>query len=206
MWSIGGTRFTTDTHSQNSAWRNRQEFKGCIYGVMQPLAETIYTDSFVIVMEMINDTNTIAGIGIVQNTLEVKRYVSLYENTNYNNYVYDSKYRIDASEFTPEERAIILIFEIILFTGSTHLKRGQGITTVSEAFISKARKAFGKPDTWTRVKKDSIYGMINKCYNNEDKSKIAETIYKFMQTMTLETLINKVKTMFKERFTLLPHP
>ena len=54
MWSIGGTRFTTETYNENLAWRRKKKFDGCIYGVMQPISDTIYTDSFVIVFEMIN--------------------------------------------------------------------------------------------------------------------------------------------------------
>lgn len=204
MWSIGGTRFTTDTYNENLAWRKRKKYEGCIYGVMQPLSETIHTDSFVIVFEMINDTNSIAGIGIIKNSIDIKRYIPIYDNRNYNNYIYESKYRIDATDFNNEEKIIILIMEILLFTGSTHLKRGQGITTMSISFIAKAKKSFGDPESWTKIKKESIVNIIKKIYNNDDKTKIIEIIHKFIKQLTLENLIDRIKLMFETRSIHLP--
>ena len=204
MWSIGGTRFTTETYNENLAWRRKKKFDGCIYGVMQPISDTIYTDSFVIVFEMINDTNTIAGIGIVKNSVDIKRNVSIYSNINYNNYVYESKYRIDASDLNSEEKIVLLIVEILLFTGSTHLKRGQGITTITDSFLTKAKKSFGDPESWTKTKKDSIHSIIKKIYNNDDKSKIIEIIYKYIIQLNTTTLINKIRDMFDLRSISLP--
>ncbi len=204
MWSIGGTRFTTDTYNENLSWRKRKKHDGCIYGVMQPLSETIHTDSFVIVFEMINDTNSIAGIGIVKNTIDIKRYIPIYENVNYNNYVYESKYRIDVSDLNDNEKIIILIVEILLFTGSTHLKRGQGITTISSSYMNKAKKSFGEPESWTKTKKDSIINIIKKIYSDNDKTKTIETIHKFIKQLTIENLIERIRLMFQSRFIHLP--
>ena len=81
---------------------------------------------------MHNDINKIKGIGLIRNAVVIKKYHKIYSDGNYNRYTYKSKYRIDANTLDHEEKKIIEILEILVFKGSRHLKRGQGITSVPE--------------------------------------------------------------------------
>ena len=87
-----------------------------------------------------NDINKIMGIGIIKNFLQTEKHYKIYNIGNYNRYTYKSKYRIDASEFTPSEIAIIGVMETLLFKGSTHFKRGHGIQRIPRWIVDN--KAF----------------------------------------------------------------
>ena len=128
---------------------------------MQPISDTIYTDSFVIVFEMINDTNTIAGIGIVKNSVDIKRNVSIYSNINYNNYVYESKYRIDASDLNSEEENRIAYCGDTVIYSEHSPERGQGITTITDSFLQR-QKVIWRSRIMDKDKKDSIHSIIKK--------------------------------------------
>ena len=79
---------------------------------------------------MHNDKNKIQGIGLVQNKNHIGKYHKIYEDRNYNRYIYKSKKRIDRRDLSGQQKKIIRILDILVFKGSTHLKRGQGIIVV----------------------------------------------------------------------------
>ena len=77
---------------------------------------------------MNNDTNKIMGIGLVRNYINLKYKMCVYKSdTNYNRYVYNSAHRKDRSEIN---KKLLCALELILFKGSGHFKRGQGIITI----------------------------------------------------------------------------
>ena len=82
------------------------------------------------VLEMHNDKNKIQGIGLIKNKNVIGSYHKIYSDGNYNRYTYKSKFRIDRHELTADEKKTIRILDILLFKGSRHLKRGQGIKVV----------------------------------------------------------------------------
>jgi hypothetical protein len=83
--------------------------------------------SIIFILEMNNDTNKIAGIGIIKNKLDYN-YYRIYSNNNYNRFTYKSDYYMPAHELESHTE-IIQAVEKCLFTGKSHLKRGQGITS-----------------------------------------------------------------------------
>ena len=83
-----------------------------------------------LVLEMDNTANKVKAIGLVKAQAHpTDRVHRIYEDSNYNRYIYKSKYRLilDQLELLPIEQKIIAIFNRLLFKGACHLKRGQGI-------------------------------------------------------------------------------
>ena len=120
------SRFNNETLRENSDFRSRHSNIGCIYAAPEPISQHIEVDAIVFVLEMNNDTNQIAGIGLIRNHYYCEKY-RVYKNNNYNRYVYPGKQRIDRSEMSTRENAVMQIFDILCFTGNKHMKRGQGL-------------------------------------------------------------------------------
>ena len=144
MPTIGTTRFNSQTWKENTNWRQANNYKGCIYGTPVRTKDNITTGDIIFIMEMNNDENKVGGIGLVKNLNYADKYYKIYKDGNYNRYVYKSEYRIDRSELTPYEAKVIEIFDTLLFTGSKHLKRGQGITVVPKWLITNKHIDFIK--------------------------------------------------------------
>ena len=121
------TRFNNATWQENIAYRQINNIK-CVYCSPETTANFIPPDVVMFVLEMNNDTNTIMGIGMVKNHPICNKF-RVYRNGNYNRYVYTSKYRIDRTEMTESEEKIMQAFDILCFTGNSHMKRGQGLKT-----------------------------------------------------------------------------
>lgn len=125
---IGTTRFTNATYKENLEWRERFKWKGCIYGCNKKMPLVVPYMAVVYVIEMNNDTNKIMGIGLIRNYINHKYKMCIYKSdTNYNRYVYNSACRKDRSEINEK---LLCALELIVFKGSGHFKRGQGITTI----------------------------------------------------------------------------
>ena len=93
----------------------------------------------VYVVEMNNDENRIEGIGLVRNYINLDYKTCLYtSDRNYNRYIYNSEYRKDRKDIGSLK--MLEILEIILFKGSGHYKRGQGITTINLSKLSDTNK------------------------------------------------------------------
>jgi hypothetical protein len=144
MPTIGTTRFNSQTWKENMNWRQANNYKGCIYGTPVRTNENITTGDIIFIIEMKNDENKVGGIGLVKNLNYADKYYKIYKDGNYNRYVYKSDYRIDRSELTPYEAKVIEIFDTFLFTGSKHLKRGQGITGLQKWLIANKHIDFIK--------------------------------------------------------------
>jgi len=57
----------------------------------------------------------------------LNQYHHIYKDRNYNRFTYKSEYRVSRSKMTNDEKQIIRVLDKVLFKGSRHLKRGQGI-------------------------------------------------------------------------------
>ena len=126
---IGTTRFSNSTYKENKLWRSKHNWEGCIYGVNKKMSTNIPHMALIYVLEMNNDTNTIEGIGLVRNYINMKYRPCIYtSDLNYNRYVYNSKYRIERKSIKYQK--VIDLLEMIVFTGCGHYKRGQGITVI----------------------------------------------------------------------------
>tara|TARA_B110000305_G_scaffold237594_2_gene301257 strand:- start:630 stop:1334 length:705 start_codon:yes stop_codon:yes gene_type:complete len=85
------------------------------------------------VIEMNNDMNEILGIGHIDSRCYYKR-CKIYKDNNYNRYSYKG-FRIDIKDVRINKYREEL--EKILFKGSTHQKRGQGIQIISECNLAR---------------------------------------------------------------------
>ena len=133
------TRFSNDTWNENENYRNRNKKIGCIYCSPEPISKEIPIDSVLFILEMNNDINKILGLGMVRNHAICGKY-NVYDNGNYNRYVYTGKYRISRQDMSQEEEEIMKFFDILCFTGSKHMKRGQGMKTFPIDVIYKCSK------------------------------------------------------------------
>lgn len=120
------SRFNNHTWSENTAFRQTHKNHGCVYCSPDPISSAIPPNAIMFILEMNNDTNRIMGVGMVRNHSFINRHV-VYNNRNYNRYMFSGKTRIDRSEMTPEEDRVFTAFDILCFTGNKHMKRGQGL-------------------------------------------------------------------------------
>jgi hypothetical protein len=120
------SRFNSSTWHENEKYRNKNGKLGCIYCSPEPVSIKIPSDSIMFVLEMNNETNKIMGIGMVRNHSTSGKY-NVYENGNYNRYVYAGKHRISRTDMNEEEVEIMELFDHLCFTGNRHMKRGQGL-------------------------------------------------------------------------------
>jgi len=145
MFHIASTRFNNNTFSENMGYREKHKFP-VIYGTMIKIHRKIDIGSFLFIVEMNNDTNKIEGIGLVKNSLALEKKYKIYENDDYNRYIYRGNYWLSRQQIITLDSSIVEIFDKILFKGKTHLKRACGITVLNEKlFISwKQNMAFWK--------------------------------------------------------------
>ena len=101
-----------------------------------PLCYNVY------VLEMRNDINKIGGIGLITNYLRMDKHNRIYKDQNYNRYSYSGHQRIAREEINEEDKIIIRVLEALIFKGSTHMKRGQGITQLSQRFLNNKKIDF----------------------------------------------------------------
>ena len=120
------SRFSNVTWNENTKYREKYKSIGCVYCSPETITQTIPIDNILFVLEMNNDTNKIMGIGMVKNNPSSGKYY-VYDNGNYNRYVYVGKNRIERDSMTPEEEEMMKVFDILCFTGNQHMKRGQGL-------------------------------------------------------------------------------
>jgi len=97
MITLTTTRFNTKTWNERQQWMARHNWdseSGCIYGTPVCVKEHIY--GTMIVLEMHNDENKVKAIGLLKNrhNLSDKKF-QLYEDRNYNRYIYKGDYRIE---------------------------------------------------------------------------------------------------------------
>ena len=100
------------------------------------LSNKIVVDSLVFVVEMNNSLNRIEGIGLMRNNIRLDKYMSVYNDGNFNRYVYKGNYHIDREIIIRHNSSLVDIFDYILFKEKTHLKRGAGFTTIPEKLLT----------------------------------------------------------------------
>ena len=143
MLHILTTRFNIETFEENRKWKERKKIKTCGYGLIKPIPNNITRDTYVYVIEMINNKvndslpsknklGEIGGIGYVKNHYYPNKRSRIYGDDNYNRYVYIGEKYITRNDIIKKfGDEIVLFLEKILFTGSRHFKRGSGMTRLS---------------------------------------------------------------------------
>ena len=133
------SRFNNRTWDENTHFRKNNGKLGCIYCAPMPITSEIPIDSILFILEMNNDTNKIMGVGMIRNHPICNKYF-VYENGNYNRYVYVGKHRIDRNEMSEDEDKIMRVFDILCFTGNKHMKRGHGLKTFPMDMLYRCSK------------------------------------------------------------------
>tara|TARA_Y100000389_G_scaffold13341_1_gene11897 strand:+ start:99 stop:575 length:477 start_codon:yes stop_codon:yes gene_type:complete len=139
---IGTTRFNNSTFNENQMWREKHSHKGCIYGFGVTMSVKIPINSNVFVIEMNNNKNKIKGIGLIKNHFYNDQKYNIYNDQNYNRFIYKGSFRISREKIVELCGNFIDTLETILFKGKTHLKRGQGITSISQKKIDEYQEEF----------------------------------------------------------------
>ena len=78
-YGILTTRFTTETYLENIKWREKNNYKGCIYNLKNRISDQNLYDKPYFVLEMNNEINKVMGIGVIKNKIS-KRKVKIYSN------------------------------------------------------------------------------------------------------------------------------
>lgn len=137
---IASTRFNEQTLLENRMYRETKQIQGCIYGTNMKINEKYPLNTTMVVVEMNNSTNQIEGIGIIKNLVALDKKYKIYENGEYNRYIYKGKQWISRDQIMRLNEDIVKLFEIILFKGKSNLKRMSGICVVTEKLISNWNK------------------------------------------------------------------
>jgi len=132
-------RFNNTTWSENIRFREENPTISCIYGSPVPLSKHIPSDSVIFMLEMNNDTNRIMGIGLVRNHPITNKFY-IYENGDYNRYVYSGKHRIDRETMSEEEEKVMQIFDVLCFKSKRHMKRLHGLKSFPADMLYKCKE------------------------------------------------------------------
>lgn len=123
---VVAARFSTKTWEEQCAYYKKKNITGCVYGSPQPMAKAIEYLAPVFVLEMNLSTKRIMGVGLVTNDCIVGTH-HIYSDTQYNVCAYVGKYRVDRDEMTPEEDAIMAVFDDELFWKSHVWRSSNGL-------------------------------------------------------------------------------
>jgi hypothetical protein len=135
MYPLLTTRFNETTWSENTAFRQRTGTP-CIYSLRQAIGERIPLGEHVIVIEMNNTANRVEGFGLVRNMPEGTRR-KVYEDRNFNRFCYRGKVYVDRETAEKENPALIQLLDVILFRGKSHMKRGIGMTSLTQKVLNR---------------------------------------------------------------------
>lgn len=131
MFYLACTRFNNNTYAENINYRNKNN-EQAIYGSTLKIRNIYNLGVLIFVVEMNNEENKIEGIGLIKNALVYDKRHNIYENSEYNRYIYKGKYWLSRSQINNFNGEITEIFENILFKGKSHLKCRIGITIITE--------------------------------------------------------------------------
>jgi hypothetical protein len=131
MFYLACTRFNNATYDENIRYRNKYN-EIAIYGSTLKIRELYSPGSLIFVTEMNNEKNRIEGIGLIKNLLVYDKKHRIYENNEYNRYIYRGKYWLSREQINSFDPEITEIFDDILFKGKSHLKCRLGITVITE--------------------------------------------------------------------------
>lgn len=128
MYKLTATRFNHKTWDENETWRKANQYEGCIYSNSNELKHKFHDGHTIFVLEMHNDENKIKGIGLIKKQLAMDKRYRIYSDGNYNRYIYKSPYRIDINDLKGYNKAIVEVFDTLLFKTKKHIKRAKGIS------------------------------------------------------------------------------
>jgi hypothetical protein len=143
MFYIASTRFNNETHAANMAYRKKTGDQ-VIYGTNIRIQGKYDPGSLMFVIEMNNDENRIEGIGLIRNTLIFEKKHNIYENSDYNRYIYRGDYWLSRQQLEEIDAELVEICELISFKGKSHLKRLSGISVITKQLFTNWDYCFYK--------------------------------------------------------------
>jgi hypothetical protein len=135
MFYIACTRFNNATYKENIDYRIKYD-ESVIYGPAFKIRDIYPPGALIFVAEMNNETNKIQGIGLIKNSLVSDIRHKVYDNGEYNRYIYRGNYWISREDLLILDPEIIVIFDNILFKGKSHMKFRTGITILTEKLFT----------------------------------------------------------------------
>jgi len=136
------SRFNNETWKENERYRTKHNTIGCIYGCpLRISSKALHVNASAYVLEMNNTTNRIEGVGVIRNYANFDQPPWIYQENNYNRYIYAGKYRMDRDELERYNTDLVDAIEAICFKGKTHLKRGAGLTIVPKKLLLASASA-----------------------------------------------------------------
>jgi hypothetical protein len=138
-----------------------------VYCSPSPLAVPL--NSLMFVIEMNNTSNKIEGIGLVRNNVRLDITFEVYEEGDFNRYVFRGDHRLNRKEL-PDD--LVSLLEHILFVGKSHYKRGRSVTSVGNKFFKKCKELGG--DELSRVDEETIEANMKRIIKELFNSKYRE--------------------------------
>ena len=141
---IATTRFNDETLRENRRCMDNvahTEWK-CIYGIIRKInTNKIPVYSLMYILEMNNERNEIAGIGLIRNYVYYD--ISIHNDDNLNQFTYKGKQHIEREDISETDRdGPLCSIENKIFKGYKHLKRGGGITCMPPNCLSDEEVKF----------------------------------------------------------------
>ena len=181
MFYIACTRFNNNTYKENIAYRQKYK-EEIIYGSAFKIRDIYSPGCLIFVAEMNNETNKIEGIGLIRNSLVSDKRHKIYENSDYNRFIYRGKYWINRLQLDNLDIEIGQILNNILFKGKSHLKFRTGITIITD-------KLFTHWDYELRTLKNKIKYVFLEHFNNmsefynevkEEQEQVVEEVFEII--------------------------
>ena len=135
MFYLACTRFNNETYKENTNYRIKNG-EPVIYGSAFKNRETYSVGALIFVAEMNNETNKIEGIGLIKNFLVCDKYYKIYNDNNYNRYIYRGKYWLSREQLDKLDIEISETLNNILFKGKSNMKRMSGITVLTDKLFT----------------------------------------------------------------------
>ena len=136
MLYLVATRFNNKTWNENRRWHKNKNEDETYYGFPRVITNKIPINAIIFIFEMNNDTNEIIGISLIRNRRLIGIKCIIYDDNNYNRFIYKTKYRIDRELLKEKNLDFIKKFDLLLFKGKSHLKRGQGVTIIPPKLLN----------------------------------------------------------------------
>jgi hypothetical protein len=135
MFYIASTRFNNETYQANRDYRKKNDMP-VIYGTNIKIQSKYDPGSIMFVIEMNNDENRIEGIGLIRNTLLLDKKHNIYDNSEYNRYIYHGNYWLSRQQLEDSDAELVEICDLVLFKGKSHLKRQSGISVLTKQLFT----------------------------------------------------------------------
>jgi|LakMenEpi03Aug12_release.lakeMendotaPanAssembly.Ray.scaffolds.fasta_scaffold318255_1 hypothetical protein len=135
MFYIASTRFNNETYQANRDYRKKNDMP-VIYGTNIKIQSKYDPGSILFVIEMNNDENHIEGIGLIRNTLVLDKKHNIYDNSEYNRYIYHGNYWLSRQQLEELDAELVEICDLVLFKGKSHLKRQSGISVLTKQLFT----------------------------------------------------------------------